>query len=538
MPKAAGAVIHWSNNVIYNWSGNAAYSGSGEPTRTNLIGNYYIAGPNTRPGDRTFFSPDAETRIYYADNYRDMNKNGVLDGTDPGAKVFIDGTVTLVKKPFPHVETPELDPPGTSVQTVLQRVGAFWWARDAVDARMIHDVQHQSGHFVADPADVGGWDKTGSARAEDFDPDRDGMASAWEVAHGLDPQTADGGGDVNNDGYTNLENYLNDLGAFPLLNEALWQGGNGRYVETARWRRSWQPSRFDTVVIESGVATVDAPGAWAGAVRLAPSRGRTAGVSIESGFWRVPGDVELSGDGRAGVLQTGGVVRIDGTLRLGSRRGVAVYALVDGVLYAHTVDLSAGGALRVRGGTLHAGEIAAEQVQLAGGCLAPGSEASAEAVAACLGNRALVPPVETSIGTTRVQGDLDLSDATLEIGVESSDRVDSLTVDGHLQLGGTLEVQLLDGYKPPAGTTFTVAKAASVLGQVRPCARRLYRDRFKDGRSRRHLRVRRVACGARFAWRFAACDAAWPHRRGRCADRPPAQPRLQSAGDLGDLGDD
>jgi hypothetical protein len=53
---------------------------------------------------------------------------------------------------------------------------------------------------------------TQAARPAGFDTDNDGMSDAWETAHGLNPSSAaDGSGDYNGDGYTNLEKYLNSL---------------------------------------------------------------------------------------------------------------------------------------------------------------------------------------------------------------------------------------------------------------------------------------------------------------------------------------
>jgi hypothetical protein len=44
------------------------------------------------------------------------------------------------------------------------------------------------------------------------DSDHDGIPDEWEKAHGLNPNDpADANGDVNGDGYTNLEKYLNSL---------------------------------------------------------------------------------------------------------------------------------------------------------------------------------------------------------------------------------------------------------------------------------------------------------------------------------------
>ena len=46
------------------------------------------------------------------------------------------------------------------------------------------------------------------------DTDRDGMPDAWETKRGLSPSSAaDGNGDDDGDGYTNLEEYLNELAA-------------------------------------------------------------------------------------------------------------------------------------------------------------------------------------------------------------------------------------------------------------------------------------------------------------------------------------
>jgi hypothetical protein len=45
-----------------------------------------------------------------------------------------------------------------------------------------------------------------------IDQDQDGMEDAWEVANGLNPNDpSDRNGDINGDGYTNLEKYLHAL---------------------------------------------------------------------------------------------------------------------------------------------------------------------------------------------------------------------------------------------------------------------------------------------------------------------------------------
>ena len=44
------------------------------------------------------------------------------------------------------------------------------------------------------------------------DADRDGIADEWETSHGLDPADAtDNVADRDGDGYTNIEEYINEL---------------------------------------------------------------------------------------------------------------------------------------------------------------------------------------------------------------------------------------------------------------------------------------------------------------------------------------
>ena len=63
-------------------------------------------------------------------------------------------------------------------------------------------------------ADVGGWPTLANGTPP-VDTDHDGMPDAWETAHSLNPNNvADRNGHDLNPVYTNLEVYLNELGAF------------------------------------------------------------------------------------------------------------------------------------------------------------------------------------------------------------------------------------------------------------------------------------------------------------------------------------
>ena len=85
--------------------------------------------------------------------------------------------------------------------------------RDAVDERLIKCIINKTGKVIDSQNDVGGWDLYPSVgRPAGFDSDQDGMPDAWERKSGLDPDDpADGNHDRNNDGFTNLEEYMNSL---------------------------------------------------------------------------------------------------------------------------------------------------------------------------------------------------------------------------------------------------------------------------------------------------------------------------------------
>ena len=68
----------------------------------------------------------------------------------------------------------------------------------------------------------------------------------------LSPTTASNNGDFDNDGYTNLEEYLNDLAAFKAAGPLEFQASLGRYADWTNWTRRWEPSRVDDVHINDG----------------------------------------------------------------------------------------------------------------------------------------------------------------------------------------------------------------------------------------------------------------------------------------------
>ncbi|AWB46901.1 hypothetical protein DCC85_10710 [Paenibacillus sp. CAA11] len=89
--------------------------------------------------------------------------------------------------------------------------GATLPKRDAIDARIISNVIHRTGTHINSQNEVGGYPLFERAVTTLADDDHDGMPNEWETAHGLDPHNYGDRNLVNEEGYTNLELYLNSI---------------------------------------------------------------------------------------------------------------------------------------------------------------------------------------------------------------------------------------------------------------------------------------------------------------------------------------
>ena len=82
-----------------------------------------------------------------------------------------------------------------------------------MDERFLQTIINNTGRLIDSQSEVGGWDPYPPvSRPSNWDGDLDGMPDEWELKMGLDPDNAeDRNGDMNEDGYTNLETYLSGL---------------------------------------------------------------------------------------------------------------------------------------------------------------------------------------------------------------------------------------------------------------------------------------------------------------------------------------
>lgn len=199
-----GPLMEFRSNVLYNWGqGFAGYNEDrASLIRYSFIDNDYLAGPDSE-GAIAFRERNRLARAWFAGN----SMNGVVP-PDPWSLVI--GTMPEGYRlpAAPAVAPVAADP--APLERVLARVGA--WPRDAADARVVESVRSRGGRHIDSQEQVGGWPVLAPGRAEP-DRDGDGMPDAWERAHGLDPNRADGNGDRDGDGMTNLEDWLAERAA-------------------------------------------------------------------------------------------------------------------------------------------------------------------------------------------------------------------------------------------------------------------------------------------------------------------------------------
>ncbi len=224
------------NNIAYNWSGYALATDGG--VHLDIIGNLFVEGPNYNAKnsvmvislsgrkDAASFSEDSCPmncpRLFVADNVTPDNQTTNID---PWEVLSADwNSLTPVNlnyrrtSPLPYQSFPisiltasELEAHMVNIVGASRRLDEFGDLvpnRDFVDLRLIEDFINRTGEVIADEAQVKGLQKIASGDPYP-DSDRDGMSDLWEVGVGLSPKDSnDGNRDRNNDGVSNIEEFL------------------------------------------------------------------------------------------------------------------------------------------------------------------------------------------------------------------------------------------------------------------------------------------------------------------------------------------
>lgn len=161
---------------------------------------------------------------------------GLFNQVDKGTKVdyhnmTAEDSRAFTPIPFVYTTTHSAE---EAFERVLEYAGASL-SRDIHDETMVHDaregvvtttsratglINNQDEAMYIDG--TSGWPVLNSTEAP-VDTDGDGMPDEWETENGLDPNNPEDGKIMGEDGYTNLENYLNSLVAH--ITEAQNEGG-------------------------------------------------------------------------------------------------------------------------------------------------------------------------------------------------------------------------------------------------------------------------------------------------------------------------
>ena len=258
------------NNVLYNWAGNGCYGG--EAMKVNIVNNYYKPGPGTAQisavrqrriagiGIRTSqyvktypayqptehiwgkFYVDGNVNSKYSDVTNDNWTYGIYNQitNSDNDNLFTATTKDTIKLSQPIDFVYVTTHTATDAYKKVLAYAGCCLTRDDVDQLIINDTQNGlathtgSGNHngiidsqednkpVDADANWSAWPTLNSSEAPK-DTDGDGMPDAWETANGLNPNDAKDGSSVGEDGYTNLENYLNSIVA--EITEGQLEGG-------------------------------------------------------------------------------------------------------------------------------------------------------------------------------------------------------------------------------------------------------------------------------------------------------------------------
>jgi pectate lyase len=146
------------NNVIYDY-GAIASGMTGDHLSANYVGNYIRPGPSSNRTRGPIALTDTAAVTYFV---RDNVVEGRDELTNDNSRLFdrrqLEGRIlfTLASRAFPAPAvrtTSALD----ALREVLAGAGATLPRRDAVDARLVREVEQRSGRVIDSQKDVGGW---------------------------------------------------------------------------------------------------------------------------------------------------------------------------------------------------------------------------------------------------------------------------------------------------------------------------------------------------------------------------------------------
>lgn len=244
-------VFNFVNNVVFNWV-HRSVDGGDYTAKFNIINNYYKPGPATpdsRISHRILKPESGRSKLtrkvygmaYVNGNVVEGNETVTADNWNGGVQVEDlenAGDYTYEIKWYTPFSMPRMTVMNTrdAYDFVLKNAGATLPKRDAVDERVTRVVRTGVVEYaknvkldgipkfehrrlpedsykigiITDISQVGGYPEYKGTPYKDSD--NDGMPDWWEVKYGLNPNDpSDANGDLNGDGYTNIEKFINGI---------------------------------------------------------------------------------------------------------------------------------------------------------------------------------------------------------------------------------------------------------------------------------------------------------------------------------------
>jgi hypothetical protein len=208
---ARGTDFELVNNVYYNWGDYGTVLAPENQSFVNLINNLHIPGNDSRNSRYPILLKD-NVKVYAKGNVNNFREDNSLPeiyaiGARKAPFNSMANPANLTNQPFdyPLADT-NLVQPEKLLPMVTNSAGAF--KKDEVDLRIVSDIKNGTGHIIDSPSEVGGYPSLAKGLPY-TDTDQDGMSDDWERDHNLDPNDPDDGkADFNEDGFTNLEDFL------------------------------------------------------------------------------------------------------------------------------------------------------------------------------------------------------------------------------------------------------------------------------------------------------------------------------------------
>ncbi|MEO9475754.1 MAG: T9SS type A sorting domain-containing protein [Cyclobacteriaceae bacterium] len=262
-----------SNNVVYNFGPRTTDGGAHE---VNFVKNYYKPGPG-HTGNNYALNAQNDgfpgTQRYYFDG---NVMEGIFDENNQSAGRRESGETrsysAWVDEPFFPSEI-TMHSAKEAYKNVLSDVGCIQPVFDDHDTRIIEETLRGTYTYKGSRSgikgmpdsheDVGGWeDYPELERTDSWDSDGDGLPNWWEDLHGLSNSSgdfSDSNGDEDNDGFTNLEEYLAWIGTPNYL----FPSDSFMIIDLTQYARGYSSSPYfeivsktncDAEILESGTS--------------------------------------------------------------------------------------------------------------------------------------------------------------------------------------------------------------------------------------------------------------------------------------------